>query len=172
MLKQSETLNILPIAQASLFVYRASRSPHDLTRHPPCLAATCDTYFPCWRNRGGGEGRRRRRTLQKRGVPARSETRANQFKTAQGSLSPLPPPSLPPSRRAQPGASVGLILQRKQLTGDSSPSSSLLRERGRSACQGFSAVGGATLSRPSSPPPPPLAGYYPAENYVSIDLNA
>jgi len=169
MLKQSETLNILPIAQASLFVYRASRSPHDLTRHPPCLAATCDTYFPCWRNRGGGGGGRRRRTLQKRGVPARSETRANQFKTAQGSLSPLPPPPGELSRR-----SVGLILQRKQLTGDSSPSSSLFRERGRSVCQGFSAVRGATLSRPSSPPPPPppLAGYYPAENYVSIDLNA
>jgi hypothetical protein len=129
MLKQSETLNILPIAQASLFVYRVPLTislgiPHASPRPAIPISRVGETW---------GEGERYRNAAY---LLAR--------KLGQINLKRRRDPSPSPGELSR--RSVGLILQRKQLTGDSSPSSCLLRDRGRSACQGFSAVRGATES--------------------------
>lgn len=142
MLKQSETLNILPMAQGqrvcipqSVVPLRSLGVPSSFSLHPgslACLPAIPRPFLVFEEHAGTGA----MIVAETQGVPAPAEeTWANRFKTAKE-------PPLAASLGLAAAVPLGLILQRKQLSRDSLPS--LLQDQGGSTFQGFSAVQGAT----------------------------
>lgn len=120
MLKQFETLNILPIAQGQRVCIPSCSPRFDLSESPRprrCPFEKCrDPYNECCRNSGVPAPRRK---LERIDLKRRKRER-------------------PLDDRGLSHLFVGLILQRKQLTRDSLLS--LLQDRGRLVLQGFSAV--------------------------------